>query len=142
MKRITKIIGTTSNEIIEKYQLYEYKNIKIVQSLDLYVHISKHVLEFTSIDSYNKTINNMVNQKFVMLERFKRSYILKNPYSMYEIKEQKLDILIDNLKNNMENIITKKTHLYENITSSYILTNPMILMDNKSNKLNNRKMPY
>jgi exonuclease VII large subunit len=54
---------------------------------------------------------------------------------MYEIKEQKLDILIDNLKNNMENIITKKTHLYENITSSYILTNPMILIDNKSNKL-------
>ena len=82
-----------------------------------------------------KTIKNMVNQKFVMLERFKRSYILKNPYSMYEIKEQKLDILIDNLKNNMENIITKKTHLYENITSSYILTNPMILIDNKSNKL-------
>ena len=82
-----------------------------------------------------KTIKNMVNQKFVMLERFKRSYILKNPYSMYEIKEQKLDILIDNLKNNMENIITKKTHLYENITSSYILSNPMILIDNKSNKL-------
>ena len=61
MKRITKIIGTISNEIIEKYQLYEYKNIKIVQSLDLYVHISKHVLEFTSIDSYNKTINNIEN---------------------------------------------------------------------------------
>ena len=61
MKRITKIIGTISNEIIEKYQLYEYKNIKIVQSLDLYVHISKHVLEFTSIDNYNKTINNIEN---------------------------------------------------------------------------------
>ena len=82
-----------------------------------------------------KTIKNMVNQKFVMLERFKRSYILKNPFSMYEIKEQKLDTLIDNLKNNMENIVVKKMHLYENVMSSYIFTNPSMLIDKSANKL-------
>lgn len=82
-----------------------------------------------------KNIKNMVNQKFIMLERFKRSYILKNPYSMYEIKEQKLDTLIDNLKNNMENIVVKKTHLYENVMSSYVFTNPSMLIDKSANKL-------
>ena len=82
-----------------------------------------------------KNIKNMVNQKFIMLERFKRSYILKNPFSMYEIKEQKLDTLIDNLKNNMENIVVKKIHLYENVMSSYVFTNPSMLIDKSANKL-------
>lgn len=97
--------------------------------LDTQILINNLVIRST------KTIKNMVNQKFVMLERFKRSYILKNPYSMYEIKEQKLDNLIDNLKINMDNIVTKKSHLYVRAVSSYVLNNPTMLFDKSANKL-------
>lgn len=97
--------------------------------LDTQILINNLVIRST------KTIKNMVNQKFVMLERFKRSYILKNPYSMYEIKEQKLDNLIDNLKINIDNIVTKKSHLYVRAVSSYVLNNPTMLFDKSANKL-------
>lgn len=93
----------------------------------------------TLIDNFeirlNKNIKNMVNQKFIMLERFKRSYILKNPMSMYEIKEQKLDNLIDTLKTDISNILSNKTFSYEKITSSYILKEPVKLLDEPNKKL-------
>lgn len=90
------------------------------------------------IDNYiirlNKNIKNMVNQKFIMLERFKRSYILKNPMSMYEIKEQKLDSLLDNLKSGINNIVNNKQNKLLNIKSSYIFTTPNLIIENKSKK--------
>ncbi len=92
----------------------------------------------TLIDNFviraNKNIKNMVNQKFIMLERFKRSYILKNPLSMYEVKEQKLDILIESLNKNIKTIFTLKENNYNLITQSYILKNPLSLIDNKTIK--------
>ncbi len=77
----------------------------------------------------NKNIKNMVNQKFIMLERFKRSYILKNPMSMYEIKEQKLDNLIDSLKKNLVGITNDKNLRFNHLMDSYILKNPLMILD-------------
>lgn len=92
----------------------------------------------TLIDNFviraNKNIKNMVNQKFILLERFKRSYILKNPLSMYEIKEQKLDLLIDNLNKTTKNLISNIENKYNMITSSYVLKNPLSLIENKTVK--------
>jgi len=93
----------------------------------------------TLIDNYeirlNKNIKNMVNQKFIMLERFKRSYILKNPMSMYEVKEQKLDNLLDNIKSNIVNILNNKKNLFESSVSSYVIKNPDMLLDKSKQKL-------
>lgn len=93
----------------------------------------------TLIDNFeirlNKNIKNMVNQKFIMLERFKRSYILKNPMSMYEIKEQKLDNLIDNAKTNIINILNSKKTAYESGISSYVIKNPELLLDKNKQRL-------
>ena len=83
----------------------------------------------------NKFIKNLVNEKFIKLERFKRSYILKNPMSIYEIKEQKVDNLIDNAKNNILNILHNKEKKAQSILTSNILQNPMSLVQNKENKL-------
>jgi len=71
----TKIIGKISNEVIEKYKLYDYRNKNIVQSLDLYVHIAKHVKEFKSIDSYHNTISNLEN-------------IISDPFFVYYSKKR------------------------------------------------------
>ena len=68
--RIKKVVGTISNDIVEKYKLYEYKNKPIIQSLDLYAHIHKHIKEFKSIDRFNKSIFNV-------------DKIIKNPYFVY-----------------------------------------------------------
>lgn len=83
----------------------------------------------------NKFIKNMINEKFIRLERFKRSYILKNPMSIYEIKEQKVDNLIDNARNNILNILYNKEKRAREIMTSSILQNPMSLIEKKENKL-------
>ncbi|MBR4230889.1 MAG: exodeoxyribonuclease VII large subunit [Bacilli bacterium] len=93
----------------------------------------------TLIDNFvirlNKNIKNMVNQKFIMLERFKRSYILKNPMSIYEIKEQKLDNLVESLSFNFKNLINNKINKYNLVTSSFVMRNPEKLLDKSVQKL-------
>ncbi len=69
-RRINKIVGRISDEVVEKYKLYDYRNQEIVQSLDLYLHIAKPIPEFESVDSYNNTISNIPN-------------IIKNPEFVY-----------------------------------------------------------
>ena len=56
---ICKKVGIISDEIVERYKLYDYRNESIIQHLSLYVHITKHVEEFLSVDSYNNTISNI-----------------------------------------------------------------------------------
>ena len=92
----------------------------------------------TLLDNYkirlNKNIKNMVNTKFIKLRSLKQSFILKNPMSMYEIKEQKLDALIENINKDMKSIIVNKENLLNNIKLSYTLKNPMELIKDKKVK--------
>ena len=61
------------------------------------------------------SINNIIDNRNQILNRVISSYILKNPMAMYEIKEQKLDFLIEKLVKQMgvikSNIETKFAHL-------------------------------
>jgi exodeoxyribonuclease VII large subunit len=82
----------------------------------------------------NKNIKNMVNTKFIKLRSLKQSFILKNPMAMYEVKEQKLDTLIDKLNTNIKNILTKKENELNKVKLSYVLQNPMNLINGKRNK--------
>ena len=92
----------------------------------------------TLINNYkirlNKNIKNMVNTKFIKLRSLKQSFILKNPMAMYEVKEQKLDNLMDLLNKNMLNVIQSKEIRFNKIKMSYVLQNPNVLIDNKKNK--------
>lgn len=89
----------------------------------------------TLIDNYkirlNKNIKNMVNTKFIKLRSLRQSYILKNPMSMYEIKEQKLDTLIDTINKDIKNIINDKSNLLNKIKMSVVLQNPENLIKDK-----------
>lgn len=90
------------------------------------------------IDNYkirlNKFIKNLINTKFINLRNLKNSYILKSPMSMYEIKMQKLDSLIENLNHSIKNVLNQKDKQYEKIKMSYIMQNPMHLILDKKNK--------
>ncbi len=92
----------------------------------------------TLIDNYkirlNKNIKNMVNTKFIKLRSLRQSFILKNPMSMYEVKEQKLDSLIDTLNKDIKNIINDKDNSLNKIKLSVVLQNPENLIKDKKIK--------
>lgn len=74
-KKIVKIVGKISHAVAEKYNLYEFENQEIVQSLDLYAHVLKHINEFNSVDSYNNAVLNIEN-------------IIKDPFFVYYDKKR------------------------------------------------------
>ena len=92
----------------------------------------------TLIDNYkirlNKNIKNMVNTKFIKLRSLRQSFILKNPMSMYEVKEQKFDTLIDTLNKDIKNIINDKDNKLNKIKLSVVLQNPENLIKDKKIK--------
>ena len=82
---IKRIVGRISDDVVEQYKLYDYRGIEIVQSLDLYSHVHKHIHEFKSVDSYNNAILNI-------------DKIIANPYFVYyEKKRNSLHYFADRL---------------------------------------------
>lgn len=84
----------------------------------------------------NKNIKTLVNTKFIELYNLKNSFILKNPMSLYEMKEQNLDKLIDNLNRNISNLLDNKKHILELNINKINLLNPLNIINNNQNKLN------
>ena len=84
----------------------------------------------------SKNINNLINYNKTILGRIKTSYILKNPMSIYEIKEQKLSNTIEKVNTLMSTYISNKRTKLENIKTSYVLTNPNKIYENKQNRYN------
>ncbi len=91
---------------------------------------------FKNIDTLkirlNENINNKINLYKKRLDALENSYILKNPMSIYEIKEQKLSSFIDKLNSNLKNKVKISQNKYESIIKSYILTNPLELINKKA----------
>lgn len=91
------------------------------------------------IDQYkirvNESINNIIHKNKIRLDNITNSYVLKNPLTLYEVKEQKLDNLIDSLNKNVKNILEKSKTKYLNIISSNILRNPKDLFIKNEHKL-------
>lgn len=83
----------------------------------------------------NKNIKTLVNTKFIALYNLKNTFVLKNPMSLYEIKEQKLDKLIDNLNRNMQNVLENRQHSLEILKNKIKLLSPHNLIENRQNKL-------
>ena len=68
------------------------------------------------IRMYN-AVNNKIDSLSITLNKYKNNYILNNPLSIYEVKEQKLDNLIDKLNMMFKNDIEKNTTKIENISN-------------------------
>jgi len=84
----------------------------------------------------NKNIKTLVNTKFIELHSLKNSFILKNPMSLYEMKEQNLDKLLDNLNKSMNVYLDNKKHILEININKIKLISPISLINNNQNKLN------
>ena len=69
------------------------------------------------------------------LDRFKSSYVLKNPFVMYDNKKQKLMLFNDKINNLFNNIIMDKKNKINNLSKSFVITNPTNIFKNKINKI-------
>ena len=81
-------------------------------------------------------VKRILDNNKLRLKKLKDSYVLKNPLSLYEIKEQKLDNLIDKLNTNMNTIIYTNKSKLEIIENSIIFKDSSILYENKLKKTN------
>lgn len=76
-----------------------------------------------------EAISNRFHHAKVRLERLKESYVLKNPLALYEVKEQKLDNLLETLQKNMEAILVKQRHRLDIGIKSLELLNPLSILE-------------
>lgn len=84
-----------------------------------------------------QAIMNRISKSRVKLDNLSESYVLKKPSNIYEVKEQKLDILVDKLNSNISKIIEKyNVRIFKSI-NSYVLNNPNILIYPKVTKFIN-----
>ena len=81
----------------------------------------------------NKNISNIIEFNKKRLDNYKTNYVLTNPLATFEIKEQKIDTLIDNLNNKIKNILDSSSKRLENTKKNYTINNP----DTIINKYNN-----
>ena len=92
------------------------------------------------IDNYKSrataSIKRVMENSKLILKKLTESYVLKNPLSLYEIKEQKLDNIIDKLNTYMNAIIYASKSKLEIIKNSIIFKDPTILYNDKLKKTN------
>ncbi|MCI8347351.1 MAG: exodeoxyribonuclease VII large subunit [Bacilli bacterium] len=90
-------------------------------------------IEQLSIRS-RKRMKNKLDFLYQKLIEIKNKYILKNPLSIYEVKEQQFDYVLEKLRYTMINLYNKKEKKYLNTMSSYIFKEPIKLVDTKKNR--------
>ena len=81
-------------------------------------------------------IKRILDNNKLRLKKLKESYVLKNPLGMYEIKEQKLDNVIDKLNTIINTIIYTNKSKLEIIEGSIIFKDPGVLYSDKLKKTN------
>lgn len=92
IKRAVKQIGTITEDVASQHKISELTNRPIIQSLDFYVHIAKHVKEFKNVDSYNHAIENienvLLNPEFTFYDKQKQCilyYAKIDEYTCYAV---------------------------------------------------------
>ena len=92
------------------------------------------------IDQYtirtNENIKGIINFYQKKLDILKNTYVLRNPLALYEVKEQKLDTLLDRSNSIITSMLNEYTVRLNNIKSSYVLKNPLATYEVKREKVN------
>lgn len=83
----------------------------------------------------NETILKKIKIFHLELDRFKNSFVLKNPMIMYDNKKQKLILYSDKINNLMNNIIVNKKNKLDILYNNHIIINPSLIYKDKINYL-------
>lgn len=81
----------------------------------------------------NKDLKNILDSYTKKIDNFKSCYVLSNPLATFEIREQKLDNLINNLNSRIKYIIDTNQKRLSNVKTNYTLNNPDSLLNNYNN---------
>lgn len=73
---------------------------------------------YNKLDSYKSELN-----------KYKTNYLLNNPIRLYEMKEQKLDILYDKINDSINKIIDRNSNLIDTLKIKLDLLNPVGILD-------------
>lgn len=77
----------------------------------------------------DNSLNNKLDAMKLQLDKYKHHYIINNPTVLYEMKEQKLDSLIDKLRSNMKEILDNSKFEFNTIKLKLDLLNPLNILD-------------
>lgn len=88
----------------------------------------------------NTYISHAIKNKQTKIEALKNNFILKNPMSLYEIKEQKLDNLVDSLNTMIKNKLTYSENRIKHISSNYILREPLRMYEKNKSDIKNASL--
>ena len=83
-----------------------------------------------------KAVENIIIVKENQVKTLENKQILKNPLSIYEIKEQKLDNLLDRLNLYINNKIKEDTLKYKKIIDNVLFKEPSKILNQKEYKFN------
>lgn len=72
-----------------------------------------------------------INYQKLYIDSIKSSYVIKNPMIMFDIKRQKLDLVINDLNDSMNDYLNDKRTKINNFKNNYILKKPINLYDKK-----------
>ena len=93
----------------------------------------------TLIEQYkirlNENVKGIINYNFKRLDTLKNAYVIKNPLALYEVKEQKLDNLIDIANKCIKQVIYDYQVRLDNIKGNYVLKNPLGAYEVKKEKI-------
>ena len=89
----------------------------------------------TTKERVNNAILNRLYSYNELIKKYKSNYILNNTMRLYDIKEQKLDILYDRINTNIRIKLDNSYKIIDKYKSNYILNNPRVLYENKFDKL-------
>ena len=84
-----------------------------------------------------KIMENMLLNNKERLDNICKKQIIKNPESIYDIKQMHLDQLINNLDHSSKDIITKNKSKLQLLENNAVLKNPKNIYENKKTHLNN-----
>lgn len=85
----------------------------------------------------NTLIKNNLKSKTEKIKSLKKSFVLKNPMSLYELKEQKLDTLIDGLNKGIQKRIVENENRLHILKESYVLKRPLASFELSKNQIEN-----
>lgn len=93
IKRDVKLVGKITEQIASDHKISELANRPIVQSLDFYVHITKHIKQFKNVENYMKAIENipevLTNPEFTYYDKERETilyYAKINEATCYVVK--------------------------------------------------------
>jgi len=99
------------------------------------VDIENHIKQLSI--RLNENISKKINIHKLLLEKYKDSFVIKNPMIIYENKKIKLDQIKETTKRILNQKLENNKNRLDKIKTNYILNNPKILYKESQVKLNN-----